>query len=110
MTLKELYNKIESYPSDTMNFCIEDVFSWRGSYDEPCCAISIRETSKSYNLNMLYRLVYEVFIGWKGGEFTYTFRDEIHFEPGEGSYTPNNEYLIKFITDNHNEEIKHIFS
>ena len=59
---------------------------------------------------MLKRLVYEVFIGWKGGEYTYTFEDEIHFESSEGSYTPNNEYLIKFITDNHNEEIKHIFS
>lgn len=109
MTLKELYNKIESYPSDTMNFCIEDVFSWRGSYDEPCCAISIRETSKSYNLNMLYRLVYEVFIGWKGGEFTYTFDDIIHFECKEGSYTPNNGYLIGFIARNQNEEVKYIF-
>lgn len=109
MTLGEFYDKIKSWSSDTMNFRIEGVFSWRGSYYEPCCEISIKETSKQYNLDMLRRLVNEVFIGWKGGEFTYTFEDTIHFECGEGSYTSNNGYLIRFITNNYNEEVKHIF-
>lgn len=109
MTLGEFYDKIESWPSDTMNFRIEDVFSWRGFYVEPCCEISTEETSKQYNLDMLRRLVNEVFIGWKGGEFTYTFDDIIHFECEEGSYTSNNGYLIGFIARNQNEEVKHIF-
>lgn len=109
MTLGEFYDKIESWPSDTMNFRIESVFSWRGIYAEPCCEISIWETSKQYNLDMLRRLVNEVFIGWKGGEFTYTFDDTIHFECEEGAYTPDNGYLIGFIARNQNEEVKHIF-
>lgn len=109
MTIGEFYNKIESWSSDIMNFRIENVFSWRGSYNEPCCEISICETSKQYNLDMLRRLVNEVFIGYKGGEFTYTFDDVIHFECEEGSYTPNNEYLVRFIVNNQNEEVKHIF-
>ena len=109
MTIGEFYNKIESWSSDIMNFRIENVFSWRGSYNEPCCEISICETYKQYNLDMLRRLVNEVFIGYKGGEFTYTFDDVIHFECEEGSYTPNNEYLARFIVNNQNEEVKHIF-
>lgn len=109
MTLGEFYDKIESWPSNTMNFRINEVFSWRGSYDEPCCEISIWETSKQYNLDMLKRLINEAFIGWKGGKFTYTFDDTIHFECEEGSYTSNNGYLIKFIANNQNEEVKHIF-
>lgn len=109
MTLGEFYDKISSWPSNTMNFRVEDVFSWRGIYAEPCCEISIQETSKQYNLDMLRRLVNEEFIGWKGGVFTYTFEDTIHFECEESSYTPNNGYLIGFIARNQNEEVKHIF-
>ena len=109
ITLGELYDKIESWPSNTMNFRIEDVFSWRGIYAEPCCEISVEETSKQYNLDMLRRLTNEVFDGWKGGEFTYTFDDAIHFECDPSAYTPNNGYLIRFIANNQNEEIKHIF-
>lgn len=36
MTLKELYDKIESYPSDTMNFCIEDTQDKMVSLDKVC--------------------------------------------------------------------------
>lgn len=109
MTLGDLYDSILSYPEDTMNFCIENVFSWRGSYDEPCCEISTRNVSKEHNLNMLNKLLTETFIGWKGGSYTYIVDDTIHFEAGEGSYS--DEYYIKeFITNNHNTpEVKHIF-
>jgi hypothetical protein len=109
MTLGDLYDRILSYPEDTMNFCIEDVFSWRGSYDEPCCSLSTRNVPKDHNLNMLSKLLTESFIGWKGGSYTYIMDDTIHFEAGDGSYS--NEYYIKeFITNNHNTpEVKHIF-
>lgn len=110
MTLGEFYEKIENWPFETMNFSIDNVFSWRGFYVEPCCEISISKTSKQHNLDMLKRLTNEIFIGWKGGEFTYTFDDEIHFENGEGSYTANNGYLINFILNNQNEEVKYIFA
>ena len=109
MTLGDLYDRILSYPEDTMNFCIEDVFSWRGSYCEPCCELSTRNVSKDHNLNMLNKLLTESFVGWKGGSYTYIVDDTIHFEAGEGSYS--DEYYIKeFITNNHNTpEVKHIF-
>jgi len=109
MTLGDLYDRILSYPEDTMNFCIEDVFSWRGSYDEPCCEISTRTVPKDHNLDMLNKLITESFVGWKGGSYTYIMDDTIHFESDEGSYS--NEYYIKqFITNNYNTpEVKHLF-
>lgn len=108
MTLKEFYEKIESFPSDTMNFCIEDVFSWRGSYNEPCCSISTNNVAKQHNLDMLNRLFNEIFYGWKGGEYTYSENDDINFESGVEMWT-NNEYLINFIANNPSPEVKHIF-
>ena len=109
MTLKELYDKIESYPSDTMNFCIEDVFAWRGIYAEPCCSLSTKQTTKQENLNMLRRLTNEVFRGYKGGEYTYTFDDWINFECDCSEYT-DGRYLNGFINKyKENTEFKHIF-
>lgn len=108
MTLKEFYERIESFPNDTMNFCIVDVFSWRGSYGEPCCSISTTNVTKQHNLDMLNRLLNEIFEGWKGGEYIYMETDEIHFEPDEGMWT-NNKYLINFIANNPSSEVKHIF-
>ena len=110
MTLGEFYDKIESWPSDTMNFRIEGVFSWRGIYAEPCCSLSTtKQTTKQENLDMLRRLTNEVFIGWKGGEFTYTFDDTIHFECDYSEYSSGG-YLKGFIERNKDSEIiNHIF-
>lgn len=108
MTLKEFYEKIESFPSDTMNFCIEDVFSWRGIYSEPACSLSTCKTSKLHNLDMLHRLLNETFIGWKGGSYKYSFNHDINFELDERMYT-DGEYLINFIANNPSPEVKHIF-
>ena len=108
MTLKEFYEKIENFPSDTMNFCIEDVFSWRGIYCEPCCSLSSYEVTKQHNLDMLQRLLNETFVGWKGGEYTYTEDDEIHFESSHGSYS-DGRYILNFVANNPLEEVKHIF-
>ena len=109
MTLGNLYDRILSYPECNMNFCIEDVFSWRGSYDEPCCSLSTRNASKKHNLDMLSKLLTESFDGWKDGSYTYTMNDIIHFEAGEGSYS-NKYYIKEFIMNNYNSpEVKHIF-
>lgn len=108
MTLREFEIKIESWPTEEMNFSITDVFSWRGSYNEPACSLSIYPTTKSENLKMISRLYNETFIGWKGGNYEYCQTDEIHFESDDGSYS-NGDYLTRFITHNINEEIKHIF-
>lgn len=109
MTLRDLFDRISSYPEDNMNFCIEDVFSWRGSYDEPCCSLSTRNVSKDHNLDMLTKLLKESFSGYKGGTYKYTMDYNIHFEESRRSYS--DEYYIKeFITNNYNTpEVKHIF-
>ena len=108
MRLQYLYDKIKSWKEDNMEFCIEDIFSWRGVYAEPCCSLSIRKVSKEYNLNQLDKLVTDTFIGWKGGEFTYTYDDTINFENGEG-YWSDGDYILGFLANNHSEVIKHIF-
>ena len=109
MTIQKLYDKIVSWPENTMNFAITDVFSWRGSYAEPACSIECSLASKEYNLNMLTRLLNETFYGWKGGEYEYSDLDDIHFENCSGSYS-DGQYLINFILDHANEPIvQHIF-
>ena len=109
MTLKELYDKIESYPSDTMNFCIEDVFAWRGSYVEPCCSLSVKKTNKQDNLDKLNDLVKFEFSGWKGGYFEYDWDSTINFESDYGTYTDGG--YLKYFINEHKEtpEFKHIF-
>lgn len=109
ITLGELYDKIKSYPQDTMDFCITDIFSWRGIYAEPCCSLSTEQTTKQENLDMLRRLTNEVFYGYKGGDYTYTFDDRINFECDCSEYT-DGKYLKGFIKRNKDSEIiNHIF-
>ena len=109
MTLKELYDKIESYPSDTMNFCIEDVFAWRGSYEEPCCSLSVKKTNKQDNLDKLNDLAKFEFRGWKGGYFKYGWDSTINFESAYREYT-DGRYLEYFINEyKETQEFKHIF-
>lgn len=108
MTVYELKRNIESL-GNTMNFCIEDVFSWRGFYAEPACSISSRNTSKKHNLKMLNRILTETFYGWKGGEYNYDINSEIHFECEWSSWS-NGKYIDKFLSMNeNNEDVKSIF-
>ena len=46
MTIGELFDKINSWPEDTMNLRIIDVFSWRGVYAEAAAEISTETTLK----------------------------------------------------------------
>ena len=109
MTIGDLYSKIESWPEDTMNFRIIDVFSWRGIYTEAAAEISTERTSKQDNLNMLDEAIKVIHEGWKGGEFEYDFCTQIHFESDPGSYS-NGQYLNKFLLSNANEYvIQYIF-
>lgn len=108
MTIRELYNKIESWPEDTMDFCITDVFSWRGVYAEPACSLACIPTLKQANLDMLDRLTNEVFVGWKGGEYEYCSIDTLNFEAGEGSYS-DGDYIMSFLARNHSPIIEYIF-
>lgn len=104
MTIGDLYRKIESWPEDTMNFRIIDVFSWRGIYAEAAAEISTDRTLKQDNLNMLDEAIKFTHEGWKGGEFEYDFSTEIHFECDYGSYS-NGRYLNGFLLRNANEYV-----
>lgn len=109
MTIQELTNKIASL-GDTMDFCIEDVFSWRGVYSEPACTISTNNTTKEHNLYMLGLLITEPFYGWKGGTYTYTEYSDIHFEEDAGSWS-DGKFLNRFLLNNgNNKDVKFIFS
>lgn len=109
MTIGELYNKIESWPEDTMNFRIIDVFSWRGIYAEAAAEISTERTLKQDNLDMLDWAIKVTHEGWKGGEFKYDFCTEIHFEYDYGDYSMG-QYLKNFLLRNANEPVvQHIF-
>ena len=104
MTIGDLYRKIESWPEDTMNFRIIEVFSWRGIYAEAAAEISTERTLKQYNLDILNEAIKVTHEGWKGGEFEYDFCTEIHFECDYGSYS-NGQYLNNFLLRNANEYI-----
>ena len=109
MTVKELQEKIKSWPDATMPFCIEDVFSWRGVYAEPACCISTRDVSKEDNLSMLNMLTSDTFTGWKGGEYSYNDYNDIHFESSRGSWS-DGKFIIDFLLDNvDNAAVRHIF-
>lgn len=108
MTIGELYNKIENWPEDMMNFRIIEVFSWRGIYAEAAAEISTECTSKQDNLKMLNDAIKVTHEGWKGGEFEYDFCTKIHFECDYGSYS-DGRYLIGFLARNHSPIIEHIF-
>lgn len=108
MTIKELYDKIESWPEDIMNFCITDVFSWRGVYAEPACSLSCIQTLKQDNLHMLNRLINEIFNGWKGGKYKYYSTDTLNFECEKSSYS-DGKYIMNFLAKNHSPIIEHIF-
>ena len=109
MTIGDLYSKIESWPEDTMNFRIIDVFSWRGIYTEAAAEISTEPTFKQDNLNALNWVIKFTHEGWKGGEFEYDFCTEIHFEYDYGDYSAG-QYLNNFLLRNANEPVvQHIF-
>ncbi len=109
ITIRELRNRIITWPNDTMNFRIVDVFAWRGYYAEPACYINSDEATKEHNLTMLDALTSDTFIGWKGGEYTYDDSDRLHFETDYGSYT-DGRFILNFLIDNKDVPIvKHIF-
>lgn len=108
MTIRELKERIMSWHSDEMDFCIEDVFSWRGSYAEPCCSISTRTVTKYDNIEQLDKLTTQSFYGYKGGTFKYSDNQRLHFEEGYHAYT-DGEYLIKFICANPTPIVEHLF-
>ena len=106
MTINDLIKKIKDYPKYIMQFCIEDVFSWKGMYSEPACSLSTRCVDKEHNIIMLERLLSEKFEGWGSAYYGY---DNLHFEDNRYSWS-NNQYLFDFLLDNSdNDSVRFIF-
>lgn len=112
MTVKDMINIIESYPTDTMPFKIEDSWSWRGIYAHPCLAISTNESTKEKNLSELEYVLRYSYHGWKGGDFYYEESSLLHFETDWGNSTTYDEkscYMAQFILNNEdNPFIQHM--
>lgn len=109
MTLGDLYNKIESWPENTMNFRILDIFCWRGSYYDAAAEISTEPTQKQFNLDMIDEALKNIHCGWKGGEFEFDLYTPVHFESDYGTWT-DGKYLQGFLIRNGQEPIvQHIF-
>lgn len=109
ITIRELRNRIISWPEDTMNFRIVDVFTWRGYYMEPAVYIKNDESTKGHNLAMLDALTSDTFIGWKGGEYKYDGSEQLHFETDSSSYTAG-RFIMNFLMKHGKEPIiRHLF-
>lgn len=112
MTIQDLYNIIKSYKDNKMPFCIKDVWSWRGIYDQPCCYVTIEMTTKKHNFKMLDDLLNDTFYGWKGGEYKYNLSSLLHFESDESCANTLQEYSFwyRFLTNNDdNPFIQHMY-
>lgn len=95
MTILDLKNYFEN--TENPKFFIENVFSWRGSYDEvaftPTLIGTREESLKQINLALT-----EIFDGWKGGEFTYSEYTTIHFENAKENC--NDDALFRLFVNN----------
>lgn len=111
ITLGQFMNCVESYPTEEMPIRIEDVFSWRGIYDQPAANIEAEKSTKSENMSMLRRLLNETFMGWKGGTFYFCDFDEMHFETDQSvSTTEERTFILDFLEKNkENEFVKHFW-
>lgn len=89
MTLQDLKAYYET--TESPEFFLVDVFSWRGVYSEVAFTPSKKGT-KEESLELIERALNEVFCGWKGGTFTYDLDTEVHFEASPDAYT---DYLEK---------------
>lgn len=99
-TLKDFEDYIESLPDRTeFRFALSEPFSWRGSYDEVCFSILEGPSTKEEVLKNILRAYKGTFMGWKGGEYTYSGNTNVNFEEDPGSWSDGGyvESKIHFI-------------
>lgn len=100
MNIKELKSYIESLPDNYKGIGIDSVNSWRGDYREP--AFTFGESSKDEMLSIIDRCLSDEFEGYKGGIFTYTDHNDVHFDV-YGYYTEN-RYFYGVLSENMDSE------
>ena len=87
MNLGEMKELFSSYPKDTvLGYGLGDVFSWRGSYDEPCFSIEENVTVGEC-LALVEAALTMPFYGYKGGEYFYQDWQTSNFEESYSDYT-----------------------
>lgn len=94
MTILDLKNYFEN--TKNPKFFIENVFSWRGSYDEVAFTPTLTGTREE-SLKQINLALTEIFYGWKGGEFTYNEYTTIHFENAKSD--SNDDALFKLFVN-----------
>ena len=87
MTLGEMKELFSSYPKDVvLGYGFGDVFSWRGSYNEPCFSIA-EDVTVGECLTLVEDALTLTFFGYKGGEYTYEGWETPNFEQTSRDYT-----------------------
>jgi hypothetical protein len=105
--LKEIVNKLND--DEIYDIGINDVFSWRGSYDEPCFSFE-KEISGKHMKEVMNRATSEVFTGWKGGDYTYQDYDKCNFELEHGRYSDGEFFLLTMFRNPHSPLLQSIAS
>ena len=104
--LQKVVNQLED--NKVYSIGINDVFSWRGSYCEPCFSFGRDVTGKQMK-ELVDKCLSETFTGWKGGEFSYRKFNDANFEADHGNYT-DGAYLTSIMVKYQDEEfIKMLF-
>lgn len=94
ITLGKLKEMFDAYADDhVFEYGLGDVFSWRGSYDEPCFSIEQNVTAKHCK-RVVEEALNESFMGWKGGEYSYYEGSPVNFEREEGVWS-DGRYLAE---------------
>lgn len=105
MNVEQLISIVKSLPDDYEGVGIDDVFSWRGSYDEPAFSI-VEDTSKDDMLRVLSRCLEEEFCGYKGGDYFYYPYSPVNFDYDRETYS-GGYYLKDWLNKTESSEFIH---
>lgn len=102
MDLVDMKNMFDTLDDDAvLKYGPDNVFSWRGSYDEVCFSIGENVTVCSVKA-LIEKALTEEFYGYKGGEYRFYPNTPVNFESGnrawtDGGYT--DQWLMKLCDD-----------
>lgn len=106
MILKEFKEHIENLEAGKLlKYGISHPFSWRGSYNEVAFEILLYNPMTREEILSNIEKAYEgIFIGYKGGEYTYHDNTDVNFEEDTSCYTDGG-YCARIIAEIDEDEI-----
>ena len=93
MTIGELFDKINSWPEDTMNFRIIDVFSWRGVYAEAAADVAANEVEDVINSALTSEELSKICNASKAVKDADVSDDPTKLTYGQDCYSDNGSYV-----------------